>query len=376
MAPSVHIRRAGPPAAFTLVELLVASTIALVVMGAVASLFGSFSRAGTNSQSVVDMSNRMRSAANRLRQDLAGLTAPVAPPLSPEGDLGYFELIEGPWTDAVDGSGAFITGSSSTSILADTDDALLFTTRSLGPPFQGNYNNSTQLESKTAEVAWFCRPSTTQLVSGLNLQTLYRKQLLVVGYVGAPPFFIAGSGTLNQISGSIPAAYSTYDISLRIDTAAGALIPNTLGDLSRRENRFFHDVVSGTSWFRAFPDLRSGTTWLTFDGTTREGEDVVLTNVIGFDVRVFDPEAIPRLNGNTVVYPNEQTYVSGSASGFTGCFVDLGCSNTAGAALTANGNVKSKLQKTATNPTATYDTWSNYADLERNGLDEIGRAHV
>ena len=73
-----NIRRTRSPAAFTLVELLVASTIALIVMGAVASLFGAFSRAGTNSQAVVDMGNRMRLAANRLRQDLAGLTAPRA----------------------------------------------------------------------------------------------------------------------------------------------------------------------------------------------------------------------------------------------------------------------------------------------------------
>lgn len=337
--------------AFTLVELLVASTIALVVMGAVASLFGIFSRTSTNTQAIVDLSSRMRSTANRLRQDLAGLTAPLTPPLSPEGDAGYFELIEGPWTDARDGAGVPISASSATSILADTDDVLLFTTRSSGGLFEGNYNGS-QIESSTAEVAWFCRPSTTQPVPGLQLQTLYRRQLLVVGYVGP-----------NQIMGSLPAIYSTYDISLRPDsTVAGALVPNTLGDLTRRENRFFH----GPTWASPFPNTAYGATNLTFDGTTREGDDVVLTNVIAFDVRVYDPDAIARLNGSTVVYPNEQTYTTTLPSAdFTGCFLDLGCSGIAATTvLSGTRNPKSRLPT----GTATYDTWSTAYEI--NGIDD------
>jgi hypothetical protein len=360
--------------------LLVASTIALVVMGAVASLFGIFSRAGTNSQSIVDLSSRMRSTANRLREDLAGLTAPLTPPLSPERDAGYFELIEGPWTDARDGSGAPITASSATSILADTDDVLLFTTRSATGPFEGNYNGS-QIESSTAEVAWFCRPSATQPVSGLQLQTLYRRQLLVVGYVGASPFFVAGSASNNQILGSLPAIYSTYDISLRPDsTVAGALVPNTLGDLTRRENRFFH----GPTWASSFPNTVSGSTNLTFDGTTREGEDVVLTNVIAFDVRVFDPDARPKWNGTAVVYPNEQDYAAlgtlgTAAAAFKGCFLDLGGNARFGAVpnvlvpdLLATGSFAATTALSGTAAaksglTATYDTWSTA--YETNGVD-------
>ena len=380
MARLRHIHHACKRAGFTLVELLVASTIALVVMGAVASLFGVFSRASTNSQAIVGLSSRMRSTANRLRQDLVGLTAPLTPPLSPESDAGYFELIEGPWTDAFDGSGNLITGSSTTAILADTDDVLLFTTRSSAGPFEGNYAGN-QIESSTAEVAWFCRPSTTQPVAGLQLQTLYRRQLLVVGYVGASPFFVAGSATNNQVLGSLPAIYSTYDISLRPDsTVAGALVPNTLGDLTRRENRFFH----GPTWASLFPNTVSGSTNLTFDGTTREGEDVVLTNVIAFDVRVFDPDARPKLNGTTVVYPNEQGYAALGTSGtaaaaFKGCFLDLGGNARFGAVpnvlvpdLLATGSFAATTALSGTAAaksglTATYDTWSTA--YETNGVD-------
>jgi hypothetical protein len=367
-----YVYRAQTPAAFTLVELLVSSTIALVVMGAVASLFGIFSRASTNSQAIVDLSSRMRSTANRLRQDLTGLTAPLTPPLRPESDAGYFELIEGPIQDglatSVSGtlimqSGTAVWASGTTSLLADTDDVLLFTTRSPAGPFEGNYNGA-QIESSTAEVAWFCRPSAIQPVAGVQLQTLYRRQLLVVGYVGAAPFYVAGSSTNNQVIGTLPAIYGTYDISLRSDpTVAGALVPNTLGDLTTRENRFFH----GPTWSAAFPN-----SWVnvTFDGTTREGEDVVLTNVIAFDVRVFDPDAVARLNGSTVVYPNDQTYSNALPSaGFTGCFLDLGCSNAvAMTVLSGTGNPKSRLHKTSLTGTATYDTWST--GYETNGIDD------
>lgn len=385
-----HHARARKPAAFTLVELLVSSTIALVVMGAVATLFGIFSRASTNSQAIVDLSSRMRSTANRLRQDLAGLTAPLTPPLSPESDAGYFELIEGPVQDGLATSesgtlilqsGTAVWASGTTSLLADTDDVLLFTTRSSAGPFEGNFNGA-QIESPIAEVAWFCRPSAIQPVEGVRLQTLYRRQLLVVGYVGAPPFFVNGSNTNNQVIGTLPAMYGTYDLSLRSDpTVAGALVPNTLGDLSRRENRFFH----GPAWSTPFPNSLTN---LTFDGhPTREGEDVVLTNVIAFDVRVFDPDARPKVNGSTVVYPNEQTYstlgISGSsvAATFKGCFLDLGgnvrtsvvpnvlapdpdvvATGTFTRVSTLSGSASPK-----SNLTATYDTWSTA--YETDGID-------
>lgn len=355
---------AKPRRGFTLVELLVAAAIALVVMGALASLLGVFSRTGTNSQSIVDMSSRMRSTAIRLRQDLGGITAPLAPPLSPEAGLGYFEIVEGPMEDglATTASGSMVLqsgtvwASGTSSILADTDDALIFTTRSLSGPFEGRYGN-TQIESNTAEVAWFCRPSATQpFPNSVQLQTLYRRQLLVVGYVGASPFFAAVSPTNNQVAGTLPAAYGTYDISLRADpTVANALVPNTLADLTQRENRFFHGPLRDA----AFPNSLTG---LTFDGSPREGDDVILTNVISFDVRVFDPAARPMLNGTTVVYPPEQTYAGPTAGAFAGCFVDLG-RTPGGTVLSSPANAKSGV-------TATYDTWSTF--YETNGIDDDG----
>ena len=349
---------AALPRGFSLIELLIAATIGLVVMGAVASLFGIFGRSASETQSIVDMTNRLRGTALKLRQDLRGITCSVTPSLSPESDAGYFELIEGPASDSVDATGNPITAA--TPILGDTDDVLLFTTRTAGEPFEGKFDTDLIL-SPVAEVAWFCRPSppVAQIVAGVSLQTLYRRQLLVVGYVGASPFF-----PTNSLGSTLEDAYNRYDLSLRLEPPINLnrLVPNTLSDLTQRENRFLH----GPQWHVAFPNAFAPPTFDADSG--REGEDAILTNVIGFDVRVYDPDAVPHLSGSTIVYPNEQGYGSAPAAGFMGCFLDLGCAAPAATILSGTGNPRSRLQKMSSAGTATYDTWSTH--YESNGVNE------
>jgi type II secretory pathway component PulJ len=339
------------PRGFSLVELLVASTIAMIVMAAVATLFSTFGNAASTSQSIVDMTNRMRTTATRLRRDLAGITAPLRPPLSPDGNQGYFELIEGPLLDSV---------ASETALLADVDDVLVFTTQSAGTPFQGRYmvnGVDRRIESSTAEVAWFCRPSpaAAQTVPGLTLHTLYRRQLLVEGYVGMAPFHDPLNAATNQIVGTMPDLLTSYDMSLR-GVGGGVFVPNTLGDLTQRENRFLHGA-----WNVAFSVASPG---VTFDAASgREGEDVVLTNVLAFDVRVFDP-AIPIRTGaaNAIVYPGDPGYATGADSSTKGAFVDLGRQG-GGTPLSSGAAAKASLALACT-----YDTWSTA--YEANGIDE------
>ncbi len=342
---------------FTLIELLVAATIALSVMAVVASLFALFGRAASNGQSVIDMSARMRAAGAKLSQDLKGVTARLEPSVDPESATGYFELIEGPTTDAL-------------STVGDCDDALLFTTRSPTRAFAGRFNAS-QIESSTAEVAWFCRPTP---VGGASLYTVYRRQLIVTGYVGAAPFYVSGSTTNNQIPGTLPAAYKDYDISLRASgpPANNTLVPNTLADLTIRANRFLHIPVSTPVFSVATP----GTYFDSASG--REGEDIVLTNVLAFDVRVFDPKAQSKINGTTVLYPTDPGYSGGTDPtgpivapattgpflGVKGCFIDLGQANL------------STILSSAANPgsglTSTYDTWSTHYESDGNDDDGDG----
>jgi len=395
----------------TLIEMMVAMTATLLLMGAIAQVFSVFGTAVSDSRSVIETDARMRAVAWQLRTDLAGATAATLPPLTPADDAGYFEVVEGPSTDTLlyynaatdtslatpfDKTGGS-PGPGATSddrILGDTDDVLLFTTRSMNPPFLGKFENG-KYESSVAEVAWFLRPtrnssSGAPVTSNPTAYTLHRRQMLVVGYVGAGAF----ASSQNMVdSTQLPATgtsswqnyWNRYDISARAarpPTGGTNFMPNTLADLTRRESRFMHNVagITGTTGFpfrfpRQFQFHAPSTDnldGLTFAGTAREGEDVVLSNVIAFDVRVFDPTAAVQLSGNTVVAPGDPGFVTGSSNGF-GAYVDLGHGDTttgpSGIPRHFNGlgAGKSELDATATQP-RTWDTWSTH--YESDGIDQ------
>jgi hypothetical protein len=320
----------------------------------VATLLGVFGRGLSQSQSTIDMSARMRATAWKLRQDLDGVTCPVVPWLAPEANAGYFELSEGPQRDTTLALGG---GAATANLEADTDDILMFTTRAQGGVFSGRYaaDPDRTIESPYAEVAWFCRQAGEQLVPGTTLYNLYRRQLLVVGYVGLPEF--AG----NSIAGQLPNI--EYDISLRNE--GGRLYPNTLGDLTKRENRFMHNPTTPPYAMRVDGNARLGdaTDTGTFDNTDRVWEDVILTNVIGFDVRVYDPQARANTASGVTLYPGDPGYATGS--GAEGAYIDLGSGQ--GGRLAQAPDPKSQLQR------PTYDTWSQHYEFTaagRSGLND------
>ena len=362
-------RRASHSAAgrhgMTLVEMLVATAATLILMGAIAQVFSVFGSAVTNSRSMIELDARMRTVAWRLRSDLAGATARPLPPLDPTAGEGYLEIIEGPLNDNNAPTGT-------TTLAADTDDVILFTTRSSDPPFLGKAS-SAMIESPTAEVAWFL-----QATAGTNPQTytLFRRQMLVMGYVGSGTF--AASGNNTAIFTAWNTFYDAYDVSVRREGTT--LIPNTLSDLTRRESRFMHNpngITNGTG----FPYAFSPVTGVFFDSAAsspRVGEDVVLTNVIGFDVRVFDSAAPVAVSGNDAVVPGDPGLAAAGSAVANGCYVDLGNGVTAagpsGVAShfggTAQGN--SRGQAIGLSGSTTWDTWSTH--YESNGVDEDGVA--
>jgi prepilin-type N-terminal cleavage/methylation domain-containing protein len=366
----------------TLVEMLVALTATLIMMGAIAQVFSAFGSAINSSRSVLDVDARLRTVAWRLRSDLAGATARMLPPLSPEAGEGYFEVIEGPARDAD-------AAHNTTLAPADHDDVLLFTTRSMDTPFVGQAPGGALFESNVAEVAWFARatPGTSSPVT----YTLYRRQMLVMGYVGVAPF--ASSGTAGFTSWS---AYFNQPCDISARREGSVLYPNTLSDLTRRESRFLHNP-NGTVTVAGFPfgfvahqtASTSGTTetlpaapaavnGLIFDSTSqRQGEDVVLTNVIAFDVRVFDPAAPVFVTTNgTPLVPGDPDFTNSPVA--CGGFVDLGHGVTSNSLLSAAniyphfagfGQPLSQLVGSASTR-RTYDTWSTH--YEANGRDEDG----
>ena len=383
----------------TLIEMLVATTVTLILMAAIGQVFSTFGSSVSSSRTALDMNSRLRTAAWRLRQDLSGATAPTLPPLDPADGVGYFEVIEGPRHDADAAAGSNV-------LYADIDDVLLFTTKSAGSPFRGAFNGSS-IESDVAEVAWFARPTvpaTTPVT-----YTLYRKQMLVVGYVGAGLFNAAGAG--NQLaygSFALPAwrsIYDTYDLSVSRRNAGGAvdmLVPNSLQDLTKREYRFLHNLSGDTTRLPpAFPydfvnhlapttssvaeTLPSGLEGLVFDSISpRFGEDIVLTNVVSFDLRVFDLSAplANSVSNSDVVAPLDEGLAAAfppsppNAVQANGAYVDLGngviTPGPSGDAprFSGVGHPLSRLNGTP----CVYDTWSTH--YEADGVDQDDVAGV
>lgn len=416
--------------AFTLIEMLVSLAITLIMMGAVVTLFGTVSDSVSNSRALLEASDRLRACRNRLQADLQCATASMKPPLRPENGEGYLEIIEGIDTDGVNRFNN--TSPPINTLFGDTDDALMLTVRSRGEPFVGKFNGTT-IESQVAEVCYFLSRSWSpgpDLIYGnaddirsneavvdaiasdplqvpvlpgpppapappLRLFTLYRRVLLVYPGGVAPP---AASNF-----------YSNYDLSVRFDNSGNTIL-NTLGDLTKRENRFAHlGIGSAYSSSVVFPFFaRYDTTALT--GTPpnfptsgnvlapfslqsgRLGDDVILTNVLSFDVQVYDPGAPVLIDGANAaaLEPRDQGYSSGRTVVGYGAYADLNHVPPAGTLSPTNPpqfatSINAKALGVPPQPNyAFYDTWSwhyendgiqqnpsaTVADAGTNGLDD------
>jgi len=369
---------------FTLVEILVTTTLALLLLMAVTKMIGTVGESVAESRAMLEMADRLRLAQVRLQMDLAGVTVTMVPPRDPANNEGYFEYIEGPVGTTpgmiLPSTVAKNTDNSNNddTTVGDFDDILIFTTRNAERPFTGKYGGGTTIQSDMAEVAWFVRG-----------RTLHRRMLLV-----------APGATL---SGAAAGFYQNYDISARWN--GSRMVANTLSDLTRRECRFAHPTaypcdVRLWCWTNSgctFPTLPTLNECLSTEATGRTAiltsippildfwtnargvhnelthcvpdnafngytdgsritDDIILTNVIGFDVKGWDPTAL----------------------GGAGAYVDLGYSNAPYTPATANslshlGDPRSKLNGSATTARV-YDTYSTSyeagAAISSNGLDD------
>jgi hypothetical protein len=359
-SPQLRYSRAQPRrSGMTLVEMLVAMAATLLLMGVVAQLFGVLGRTVSASSHAQEMNAALRSASRLLRQDLDGITVDPSPPARADEDLGYLEIIEG---TAKDGTG----------VAADWDDAILFTSTNLTEPFRGMVGGQAGFQSQSAEIAWFCAQSTDQPLAsmGITLYTLYRRQLLTSALVGQSPFLVDNRTSF----ASWADFYQNNDLSARLD--GGYIYPNSLSDLTKRENRFLHGTVFPYQY------LSGGTTGVTFAGTDREGDDVVLTNVIGFDVRVYDPLAPIQISGGVGVTPGDNGFTNNGTATTSGAYVDIGWDPSLTTPIAATATFPPSGQSlfqgrgvsisNQNNPLSftlpTYDTWSSH--YETNGQDE------
>lgn len=340
-------------AALTLIEMLVAMAITLIMMGAVVTIFGTVGNSVSGSRATMEISERLRNARNVLQRDLGNITVTMLPPRRPESDEGYFEYVEGPQWD-----GFFPTGGVP-GLRGDGDDYLGFTARSQGEPYVGRLGvlpGTTQ--SNTAEVIWYAMPNGLSIPdpSGgtpLQLLTLYRRVLL-----------IAPSSTANT---GVPITDFQIANDISAHPTGGTVGLNTLGDVTKRENRFSHDNTTG-------PHLLVPPT--PFDAASgRLGEDVILTNVLAFDVKAYDrtvPLYYGDINGNgtldanePALVPSDQGYGTTAIAGATGGFVDLNYSS-----YQTGSSQFSGLGAQAALP-GVYDTWSLHYEAGGIGLDGL-----
>ena len=396
---SIYARRVR---GFTLVEILVATALALIMMAAVVQVFGLVGRSVVDSRATLEMSDRLRTAASRLQSDLEGITVTMDPPRSPESHEGYFEYIEGrvgPVTAPADyATNTDIDASRPPAerrdtTVVDNDDILMFTTQSESLPFVGRYENAggsiETIESNVAEVAWFVRG-----------RTLYRRVLLVTP-----------GTTINTAPAGF---YQNNDISVHLD---GSLVPNTLGDLTKRECRFAHGTstsnlpfdttniwgdlrlptlreCSHASWnaciteptlsvllltslatpYDAYDAWVNPLPWAELDQATgahddflgpRIAEDVILTNVIGFDVKAWDPEApvVQDASGTVALMPGDPGYNAALALVSSGAYVDLGYAT----ALSPPSYFSAV--PGLSDSAYVYDTWSTHYEYDSDGTD-------
>jgi hypothetical protein len=211
-----------------------------------------------------------------------------------------------------------------------------------------------------------------------------------------------------------------YDVSMHVE--GSNYVGNSLGDLTKRENRTAH---TGSFPFPVDPaalmpfghhfDPSSGKYVhdTTLPTNARYGEDVVLTNVLSFDVQVWDPSAPVYMNNGIAVAPGDPgftTAITGTPPNANppvsqGAYVDLNWQdyvwNTSGAnplrwrnmsptidlwPFFTSGHLKSKLVATcpssatpfnktwlSASPSpvspAVYDTWSFHYEMD--GINEV-----
>ncbi|HUE70000.1 MAG TPA: hypothetical protein VMP01_03855, partial [Pirellulaceae bacterium] len=347
-------------------------------------------------------------------------------------------------------------------MLGDMDDILTMTIRSNGQPWTGHYQffdqNSGQfsqrtVESHLAEVVWFTtfkdlnndgnwdpgEPPGNDLDGDGNNPEFEEPRFLVRRMFLIAPNILgwrdnAGTDHFGELVDPSPwprpsprdgdNIFQHNDVSLAAPTFNATLNrwvwkANSLTTLSRRENRFVHlnldnpsqnGLLAGNNFMPNPLQLRPANSlsmqYYTLQNTlqgsvqsTKRGEDLVLPNLLAFDIRVYDPQVVlygddptnplaalqPGDPGyNTVLQVNESnnayTY---SVVGF-GAYVDLGFGrylpNSAYLAYPVPIGLTTKFPlffglpdaKSASGGIVNWDSWTTY--YERDGLDQFGDA--
>jgi hypothetical protein len=486
--------------ALTLIEMLIGMAITLVMMAAVVQLFANISQGVRNRRATMEVSAKLRTARAQLYNDLAGATCLKYPKdthaamLKPDSNNmpdGYFEIVEGRWSDEdpsilLDGntangeldSGVSLVPSSGRLFdaegnpitpgvltdgmgLGDYDDILAMTVESQTERFRGrgrgfkpggfigtpgnDYNDAEfvdmAMSSPIAEVIWFAtetpsrdNPTYIPEMGEPGMRKVYRRVLLIAPWYGTTTqngvTVVDPVLKLNNVVGGndvetrqkrleyLRNFQEKYDISVRME--GDRLVPNTLADLARREHRFAHAPnnnpgapVIGTSkayfpyqfpYNVAVPTDLSPLSVNNDDASLRRlhgeraGEDLMLDNVLAFDVQVYDPGA-PLFNFQTTTVQPTGRRTNGTDTAFIdalqayasnpsgpavltgyGTYADLGWNNVIDyvPAVGAPTPLFQQARRLGWHPAfpnyvrgnpAVYDTWTTYYETDQSNQE-------
>lgn len=236
MTIKVNSNRSG----YTLIEILLAVTLGLILMLGVVEIFAMVGDYVHNSQAIMELDNKVRSAQLSLQNDLSRYTCKMTPPADPMAAEGYFKIEEE--CDSFAPAAQIGSELLNDNLLGDNNDVLRFTIHDVDNPFVGRAGDKTYL-SPDAEVVWYVKGT-----------SLYRRVNVLVPNCGVE---------------------------------GGRVVDLTLSDLSFTENR---DNAA---------DLAT--------------DNLILENVIQFDVKVWDPQAHNYVNlGEGQTFTGSAVFDTGS----------------------------------------------------------------
>ena len=423
MSPLNKSNRRG----LTLIEIMIALAMTLIVLGAMMYAFRYASGEISRGRALMELSNQLRVAQDLLRKDFDGVTVDLRPWAQTSGPNGYFEIMEGFGSDTtgnglvdtmlgsndkarIDADGNQIVDAQPVeAVMGDTNDMIAMTVRSESRPFRGRFNG-TIIESNVAEIIWwtsYVDDNTNGIADFGETITLHRRVLLIRPDLltmlthGTAPLTVATPTDIQEF-------FLINDISARVADVDSngtfeSMIPNSLADLSKRENRFGRfgyatgggypfamqtgllgtfqmsagnmdavDAINGT--YAAFPSLR-----------TKAGDDAVIADIVGFDVQVFSPDTPIEIVGGVTLEPDDFGYTGLPVNAVqSGAFVDLGYGHSANlAAGFAAVPYDSTLPAFSTLPTpksglgyvlptgTAFVVWDSFSThYESNGIDD------
>lgn len=327
---------------FTLVELLVSMALIVFIMAIVSEAFVAGLETFRQLKATGDMDAKLRTAATLIRRDLRAcrlgdslndfrrLSEVQLPPLK-----GFFRIDIGTaaaYTEGTDADGIACTRAPQslstfqtnggdtlhfTVNLSQNDDSVLehhiyrrenyFSAQITDTQAAANvlkqagpvaFQGTSTYYSPWGEVAYFIKPSgaNTTGTSPQPLYSLYRRQLVVVSEDSVRTALNTGN---NRIAASSQSQYY-YQFSCKPDSQ-GKLYFNGPSDLTIPERRFGMTSTAGSAGFpltgpgQTYPRIGSPPNGDGQESSTLAGSDLLLTDVVSFEVHVF--------------YPGQTTYV-------------------------------------------------------------------